>query len=195
MRVSVFLFLIPLLFLSCESDVMLKRQIVGNYKVTLESAKIQDQIEHKTAEIKRKTTEAKKKVEESIEIEKSNIDKNAPFAEGLISLLDGIKKVTNEAADLGEALGSLTLNLSKNLIDFSVARLELNNDGTGHFGTEYWGTKLHWKVENGQLYLWGANRDVSNEVEGMIIEKIDADNFDLIGDDVRIHLERVENDK
>lgn len=195
MRAIVFLFSTLLILQSCNSDFILTRQMVGKYKVSLATADTREQIERKKEEVKKKTEEAKKKIDKSIEEKKSNIDKDAPFAEGLSSLLDGLGKVAKGAAELGEAVSDLTLNIGEELIDLSAARLQLNEDGTGHFGTKKWGGNIQWKIENGQLYLWGDDEDLSIDMDGMTIEKIDADNFDLIGDNVKIHLQRVEDDK
>lgn len=169
--------------------------MVGEYKVNLETSETKQEIEGKRQKIAQKTEEAKRKIDESIEKKKSEIDKEAPFAEGLSSLLDGLGKVAKSAAELGEAIGTLTLNLGDELLDLTGARLELEKDGTGHFGTKKWGANIQWKVENGQLYIWGEDEDFSIDTDGMTIKKIDGDNFDLIGDNVKIHLERVERDK
>ena len=169
--------------------------MVGEFKVSLKTDKDKDELERKRKEINQKTEEAKEKLYESIEREKSNIKEDTPFAQGLNSLLDGLGSVASGAAELGGAIGSLALNIGDELLDLSLARLKLNKDGTGHFGTKKWGANIQWKVKNGQLYIWGKGEELSMDTDGMTIEKIDADNFDLMGDNVAIHLQRVEHDK
>lgn len=195
MRAIVFLFSSILLLQSCNSDFVLNHQMVGEYKVKLESVESKNEISSKRKELEQKTEEAKRKIDESIESEKSNIDEDAPFSEGLSSFLHGLGQVAKGAAELGKAVGTLTLNIGDELLDLSGARLQLSKDGTGQFGTRKWSANIQWKVENGQLYIWGKDKNFSIDTDGMTIKKIDGDNFDLIGDDVKIHLERVENDK
>ncbi len=169
--------------------------MVGEYKVSLETTDAKQEIESRKKEVNRKTAEAKEKIRESIEKEKSNIDEDAPFAEGVKSFLEGIGKVAEGAVEIGGSIGNLTLNIGDKLLSLSGARLKLNKDGTGHFGTKKWGANIQWKVENGQLYIWGNDEDFSIDTDGLTIKKIDGDNFDLIGDDLNIHLKRVGKDK
>ena len=83
MRAIIFFFSILLILPSCNSDFLLSRQMVGEYKVNLETSETKQEIEGKRQKIAQKTEEAKRKIDESIEKKKSEIDKEAPFAEGL----------------------------------------------------------------------------------------------------------------
>ncbi len=189
--------MLTVLFASCQSDESIKSSFVGKYQVTLHLPEAKKDLEKAKKDIEKDISEAKKDIKEDIAQAKEDIetemgeDNHAGKAIG--NFVQGMGELAQGMAQLGENLGKMGIDLGRGIVEGLRFKAEFKPDGHVSFGKKSKiqvgsGEGNFWEIKDGKFYLW-EDGDEKNAFE---MKDLGGGNWDLVGDEVIFHLEKIE---
>ncbi|MFQ5447422.1 MAG: hypothetical protein ACE5FF_10845 [Saprospiraceae bacterium] len=188
--------LVVLVFSSCLSDKMQEHQLIGKYRVTLNSPEAKQEMEKARKNLKKDIEKAQEDTRKSVENAKKEIaekfKEDSNFGEAMQHFVDGMGKLAEGVVSLGEEVGNLGLDLGDGFLKGLKLKLEFKEDGQAIFGSKNFGEDLRWEIKDGRLYMW--NLDEVDKTE-FTLKKLSADEWELINDEVILQLSRMKDKK
>lgn len=189
--------LLLLLFLAgCQSDEARKRNFAGTYDVTIHLPEANKDLEKAKKDIEKEISQAKKDIRQDIEQTKDDLKEefgnDNKLGDAVSNFVDGMGKFAEGMTDLGESLGKLGVDIGNGVLEGLQFRATFHEDGDVAFGKKarirIGSDTNRWDVVDGKFYLW--EDDTEKQVFEM--KNLGNGNWDLIGENVIFHLEKVE---
>ncbi len=191
------LLLALLLLASCQSDKQLKKNFAGTYEATIRLPQAEEDAKDFKKEMEKNIRETKDDIHQKLEETRQELDDelgdNNKLRNALRNFTDNMGNLVESLTDLGGSLGDLGAGLKSGLLEGLHFKVTFSQDGEVIFGEKkrirIGSDTGKWDIVDGKFYLW---EDGENN-RPYEMKNLGKGKWDLVGEKVIFHIERVED--